>query len=113
MSQLKAVITRLSPSCRQCLQQAARLCINNGHREVDTVHLLHELIAAPQNDVAQILKVNKINQQTLLADITDLLNTCGEATGSTPVFSQGLMALLEYAWELASSQYNKNDNNNR
>lgn len=112
MSQLKAVITRLSPSCRQCLQQAARLCINNGHREVDTVHLLHELIAAPQNDVAQILKVNKINQQTLLADITDLLNTFGEATGSTPVFSQGLMALLEDAWELASSQYNKNDNNN-
>ena len=112
MSQLKAVITRLSPSCRQCLQQAARLCINNGHREVDTVHLLHELIAAPQNDVAQILKVNKINQQTLLADITDLLNTCGEATGSTPVFSQGLMALLEDAWELASSQYHKNDNNN-
>ena len=112
MSQLKAVITRLSPSCRQCLQQAARLCINNGHREVDTVHLLHELIAAPQNDVAQILKVNKINQQTLLTDITDLLNTCGEATGSTPVFSQGLMALLEDAWELASSQYNKNDNNN-
>lgn len=112
MSQLKAVITRLSPSCRQCLQQAARLCINNGHREVDTVHLLHELIAAPQNDVAQILKVNKINQQTLLADITDLLNTFGEATGSTPVFIQGLMALLEDAWELASSQYNKNDNNN-
>lgn len=112
MSQLKAVITRLSPSCRQCLQQAARLCINNGHREVDTVHLLHELIATPHNDVAQILKVNKINQQSLLADITDLLNTFGQATGSTPVFSQGLMALLEDAWELASSQYNQSDGKN-
>ncbi|WP_426138410.1 type VI secretion system ATPase TssH [Psychrobacter sp. TWR1-1-1] len=112
MSQLKAVITRLSPSCRQCLQQAARLCINNGHREVDTVHLLHELIATPHNDVAQILKVNKINQQSLLADITDLLNTFGQATGSTPVFSQGLMALLEDAWELASSQYNQSDDKN-
>ncbi|MFK3989139.1 MULTISPECIES: type VI secretion system ATPase TssH [unclassified Psychrobacter] len=112
MSQLKAVITRLSPSCRQCLQQAARLCINNGHREVDTVHLLHELIATPHNDVAQILKVNKINQQLLLADITDLLNTFGQATGSTPVFSQGLMALLEDAWELASSQYNQSADNN-
>ena len=65
MSQLKAVITRLSPSCRQCLQQAARLCINNGHREVDTVHLLHELIATPHNDVAQILKFNKIAQPSL------------------------------------------------
>ena len=113
MSQLKAVITRLSPSCRQCLQQAARLCINNGHREVDTVHLLHELIATPHNDVAQILKVNKINQQSLLADITDLLNTFGQATGSTPVFSQDLMALLEDAWELASSQHGQSiDNNN-
>lgn len=111
MSQLKAVITRLSPSCRQCLQQAARLCINNGHREVDTVHLLHELIATPYNDVAQILKANKISQQSLLADITDLLNTFGQATGLTPVFSQSLMALLEDAWELASSQYNKSDNN--
>ncbi|MGP5174497.1 type VI secretion system ATPase TssH [Psychrobacter immobilis] len=112
MSQLKAVITRLSPSCRQCLQQAARLCINNGHREVNTVHLLHELIATPHNDVAQILKVNKINQQSLLADITDLLNIFGQATGSTPVFSQGLMALLEDAWELASSQYNQSADNN-
>ncbi|KRG34249.1 ATPase [Psychrobacter sp. P11F6] len=112
MSQLKAVITRLSPSCRQCLQQAARLCIKHGHREVDTVHLLHELIATPHNDVAQILKVNKINQQLLLADITDLLNTFGQATGSTPVFSQGLMALLEDAWELASSQYNQSDDKN-
>ncbi|WP_201583225.1 type VI secretion system ATPase TssH [Psychrobacter immobilis] len=113
MSQLKAVITRLSPSCRQCLQQAARLCINNGHREVDTVHLLHELIATPHNDVAQILKVNKINQQSLITDITDLLNTFGQATGSTPVFSQDLMALLEDAWELASSQHGQSiDNNN-
>lgn len=112
MSQLKAVITRLSPSCRQCLQQAARLCINNGHREVDTVHLLHELIATPHNDVAQILKFNKINQQALLADITDLLSTFGQATGSTPVFSQGLMALLEDAWELASSQYNQSADKN-
>ena len=112
MSQLKAVITRLSPSCRQCLQQAARLCINNGHREVGTVHLLHELIATPHNDVAQILKVNKINQQSLLTDITDLLNTFGQATGSTPVFSQDLMALLEDAWELASSQHSQDEDNN-
>lgn len=112
MSQLKAVITRLSPSCRQCLQQAARLCINNGHREVDTVHLLHELIATPHNDVAQILKFNKINQQALLADITDLLNTFAQATGSTPVFSQSLMALLDDAWELASSQHSQSDDKN-
>lgn len=111
MSQLKAVITRLSPSCRQCLQQAARLCINNGHREVDTVHLLHELIATPHNDVAQILKFNKIAQQSLLADITDLLDTFGQATGSTPVFSQDLMALLEDAWELASSQHGQSADN--
>ena len=112
MSQLKAVITRLSPSCRQCLQQAARLCINNGHREVDTVHLLHELIATPHNDVAQILEFNKVAQQSLLADITDLLDTFAQATGSTPVFSQGLMALLEDAWELASSQHSQSNGNN-
>ncbi|MGP5065658.1 type VI secretion system ATPase TssH [Psychrobacter alimentarius] len=112
MSQLKAVITRLSPSCRQCLQQAARLCIDKGHREVDTIHLLHELIATAHNDVAQILKANKINQPLLLAEITDLLGAFGQATGSTPVFSERLMALLEDAWELASSQYSQSENNN-
>lgn len=109
MSQLKAVITRLSPSCRQCLQQAARLCIDKGHREVDTVHLLHELVATPHNDVNQILKHNKINQQTLLLGIGDLLATFSLATGSTPVFSQRLMALLDDAWELASSQHSGDD----
>ena len=112
MSQLKAVITRLSPSCRQCLQQAARLCIDKGHREVDIIHFLHELIATPHNDVAQILKVNKINQPSLLVEITDLLGAFGQATGSTPVFSERLMALLEDAWELASSQYGRNDDKN-
>ncbi|MGP5374181.1 type VI secretion system ATPase TssH [Psychrobacter alimentarius] len=112
MSQLKAVITRLSPSCRQCLQQAARLCIDKGHREVDTIHLLHELIATAHNDVAQILKANKINQPSLLAEITDLLGAFGQATGSTPVFSERLMALLEDAWELASSQYSQSEDNN-
>lgn len=112
MSQLKAVITRLSPSCRQCLQQAARLCINNGHREVDTIHLLHELIATPNNDVDQILKVSKINQQLLLSEIADLLTGFSQATGSTPVFSQGLMALLEDAWDLASSLHGQSENKN-
>ncbi len=106
MSQLKAIITRLSPSCRQCLQQAARLCIDRGHREVDTIHLLHELVATPHNDIDQILKFNKIDQQSLLLELTELLGTFNLATGATPVFSQRLMALLEDAWELASSQYN-------
>lgn len=112
MSQLKAVITRLSPSCRQCLQQAARLCINNGHREVDTIHLLHELIATPHNDVDQILNINKINQQLLLSQVADLLAGISQATGVTPVFSQSLMALLEDAWELASSQHGQSENKN-
>lgn len=112
MSQLKAVITRLSPSCRQCLQQAARLCIDKGHREVDAVHLLHELVATPHNDIDQILKFNKINQQSLLVEMAGLLDTFSHATGSTPVFSQRLMALLEDAWELASSQYQLEDHKN-
>ena len=112
MSQLKAVITRLSPSCRQCLQQAARLCIDKGHREVDIIHLLHELVATPHNDVAQILKANKIDRQSLLVEMTDSLGAFGQATGATPVFSERLMALLEDAWELASSQYDQHNHNN-
>ncbi len=105
MSQLKAVITHLSPSCRQCLQQAARLCIDKGQREVDIVHLLHELVATPNNDIDKILKANKVNQQALLVELSEQLQTLDLATGSTPVFSQRLIALLEDSWELASSQY--------
>lgn len=108
MSQLKAVITRLSPSCRQCLQQAARLCIDNGHQEVDIIHLLHELIAVPQNDISQILKVNKIDQQSLLTELSELLTTHTKAVGVTPVFSQRLISILEDAWEVASIQSDPN-----
>ena len=104
MSQLKAVITRLSPSCRQSLQQAARLCMDKGHSEVDIPHLLLELITVPHNDMAQILKVNKISQPPLLSALSSLLDTFNQTVGSTPVFSQGLMTLLEDAWQLASSQ---------
>lgn len=105
MSQLKAVITRLSPSCRQSLQQAARLCMDKGQAEVDIAHLLHELVATPNNDVQQILQVNKIDQPSLLVELSDLLAEFNQALGSTPVFSQRLIALLEDSWELASSEY--------
>lgn len=104
MSQLKAVITRLSPSCRQCLQQAARLCINMGHKEVDIVHLLHELVGTSRNDVDLILAHTKINKRSLLADMTTYLDSMGQASGSTPVFSERLIALFEDAWQIAASQ---------
>lgn len=103
MSQLKAVITRLSPSCRQCLQQAARLCIDKGHQEVDIVHFLKEMIETPNNDINQILKFNKIERRTLLHDMDRLLEGFSQSIGSTPVFSKRLMALLEDAWQLSSS----------
>ena len=104
MSQLKAVITRLSPSCRQCLQQAARLCINMGHKEVGVVHLLHELVSTRGNDIDLILDHAKIEKRTLLAGMMDYLESMSQATGSTPVFSERLIALFEDAWQVAASQ---------
>jgi type VI secretion system protein VasG len=104
MSQLKAVITRLSPSSRQCLQQAARCCIDLGHKEVDIVHLLHELVTTSHNDVVQILKTNKIASQSVIEALETALMQKNQGAGETPVFSQQLIALLEDAWQVASSQ---------
>lgn len=104
MSQLKAVITRLSPSSRQCLQQAARCCIDLGHQEVDVNHLLYELMRAPHNDVVQILTSNKIASQSVIESLEGTLMQANQGSGTTPVFSQQLIALLEDAWQVASSQ---------
>lgn len=104
MSQLKAVITRLSPSSRQGLQLAARCCIDLGHQEVDVIHLLYELIRTPHNDVVQILKKNKIARQPIIETLESRLRQASQGKGVPPVFSQQLIALLEDAWQVASSQ---------
>ncbi|GAA0317341.1 type VI secretion system ATPase TssH [Psychrobacter aestuarii] len=106
MSQLKAVITRLSPSCRQSLQQAAKHCIEMGHQEVDVLHLLYELVATPNNDVAAILNKNSINQPELLAMLQEQLEAWSVSPDSSVVFSSRLMALLQDAWQVASTQTN-------
>ena len=105
MSQLKAVITRLTPSCRKCLQQAARLCIEQGNRDVDVLHFLYELSRSPYNDFSQILKTNKIDSTFLKEALLNKIEELPSAMGVTPVFSVQLITLLEDAWMLASSQY--------
>lgn len=104
MSQLKVMIGRLSSSARKSLENAARLCIELHHAEVDIPHYMQCLVEQPQQDMAAILDYNKLDKSDLIADLRLHLAGLNQVQDSSPVFSNRLMELFESAWRIASSE---------
>ncbi|MEC7119165.1 MAG: type VI secretion system ATPase TssH [Pseudomonadota bacterium] len=103
MNHLKVMISRLSPVGRQALEQAARLCVQHAHAEVDIAHVMLALLLQDHHDMDCILKQSQLSKADLRRDLENYVQALNKSQGQTPVFANRLMALLEQAWAIASS----------
>ncbi|MEJ8857251.1 type VI secretion system ATPase TssH [Variovorax robiniae] len=99
---LKTLITKLNPSARAATERAANLCLSRGHYEVDLEHLFLALLEQPGNDIARVLRANRISPTALQSDLEREINTFKNGNTRTPVFSTYLQKLFQHAWLLAS-----------
>ena len=99
---LKTLITKLNGSARIATQRAANLCLANGHYEVDLEHLFLALLEQTDNDLARVLRANRISATAIQADLEREIQTFKNGNTRTPVFSQHLQQLFQQAWLLAS-----------
>ncbi|AMM25716.1 type VI secretion system ATPase TssH [Variovorax sp. PAMC 28711] len=99
---LKTLITKLNPTARSATERAANLCLSRGHYEVDLEHLFLALLEQPGNDIARVLRANKVSPTALQSDLEREIAAFKNGNARTPVFSQYLQKLFQHAWLLAS-----------
>lgn len=99
---LKTLVGKLNPACRQAFNRAAAICVGLGQFEVEVEHLLLALLEQPRSDVCLILQTAEISGDALMADLQRAISQLRTGSTRTPVFSADLLRLLEHAWLIAS-----------
>ncbi|MCU4335675.1 type VI secretion system ATPase TssH [Acinetobacter dispersus] len=105
MSNLKVLITKLSPPTRTALEKSANFCINQLNYEIEIEHLFVELLNQnTANDLHILLKKNNISPDALIADLKETIASLPKGNTRTPIFAKSIVRLFEQAWLLASAE---------
>ncbi|WP_374588415.1 type VI secretion system ATPase TssH [Ideonella dechloratans] len=102
MTNLKTLIAKLDPVCRQAAERAASITLSHGHHEVDIEHLLLALLENPRSDLVVACRRWGVATEALQADLQRELARLRNGNTRTPVFGTRLLTLLEQAWLIAS-----------
>ncbi|MDR7016437.1 type VI secretion system ATPase TssH [Acinetobacter sp. 3657] len=105
MSNLKVLITKLSPPTRAALEKSANYCINQLNYEIEIEHLFVELLnQSPVNDLLILLQKNNISAEALTQDLKETIASLPKGNTRTPIFAKSIVKLFEQAWLLASAE---------
>ena len=102
MKDLNSLIEKLNTVCRQCLEEAAHLCVAKTHFTVDIEHFLFQLLQHPRTDLTEILPYYDIETKKAVDQLEQSLATFKRGNNKTPSLSPQLITLLERAWVTSS-----------
>ncbi len=103
MMDLKFLVSKLNPLCRNAAEQAANLALIEGHAEVDVEHLLVSLFENPAGDVRRILEHLTLDRSGVLHDLKAAVSAKHSSAGyKTPLLSDSLIELTQAAWARSS-----------
>ncbi|OLS63975.1 type VI secretion system ATPase TssH [Pseudomonas putida] len=97
-----ALVERLSPCCRQALEEAGNLCISQGGAEVTVVHLLTAFLEQPACDVRVTLGNAGIAVEAVRQALSSGFEDRYAGHSQYPAFSPLLIEALQDAWLLSS-----------
>ncbi len=103
---LKGLLGLLNPTCRKALEMAAGNCVNRGHYDVTSEHLLQALLEHPDADAPRVAS-NTFggDPARLVKAILPALEQMQTGNTGRPVFSPHMIRWFERAWMLASIDF--------
>jgi type VI secretion system protein VasG len=101
----EGLVAKLNATCREGLEEAARLCFSRTHYEVDLEHYLLRLTEMPDSDVAAIYRHFEIEASRVSRDLTRALDRMRSGNSRNPAISPRIIRLLSEAWSLGSVEY--------
>ncbi len=99
---IRTLLGRLNPECKRTLNQAAELCVQQTHYNVDVEHLLFKLLEGPAPDVGLILAQFNLKADALQAQLQQAMDRFKRGNSRTPAFSPNLAPMFQEAWLLSS-----------
>jgi hypothetical protein len=85
--EIKAIVSRLNPTCTRALERSAGMSVSRQHHEVTVEHMLYSLIEDPYSDVQSILRHFGIDPGRLQKALTNTLDRLRTGNQGRPVFS--------------------------
>ncbi|MCA9125896.1 MAG: type VI secretion system ATPase TssH [Planctomycetales bacterium] len=102
---LKSLVSKLNPLCRQSLEGAAGLCLSRTNHNVEIEHWLTKITERTDGDFEAIVKEYDLNMSRLLADLQKTLDRFKTGNGRPPALGQHIVDLIRDAWLIASVEF--------
>jgi type VI secretion system protein VasG len=102
MSDVKALIAKLNPTCRRALETAAELCLAQTHFSVEVEHLLLKLLEVPDGDLPRILRYYEVDAGAVAKQLGSAIEKLKRGNTRTPTLSPHVLDLFEAAWVTSS-----------
>lgn len=99
---LRTLLTKLNPTCKQAIRLAAELCGGQSHFSVELEHFLFKLMEAKAPDIDILLNEFNIDAGKVLAQLQHRLDQLKRGNKGTPAMSGVFAPLFQEAW-LSSS----------
>lgn len=102
---LKSLVSKLNPLCRQSLEGAAGLCLSRTNFNVEIEHWLSKLTERTDSDFEAIARSFDINMSKFLADLQKTMDRFQTGNGRPPALSQNIVDLIREAWLIGSVEF--------
>lgn len=104
VSEMRALVSKLNPTCKKALEGAAALCVAKTHYTVELEHFLYKLIEMTDTDIQLVLRHYELDSQSILKQLSGVLDNFKTGNTSTPALSPHIISTLEQAWMFSSLQ---------
>lgn len=101
---LRALVARLDPLCRDALESAAGLTLSRTHYNVEIEHWLLKL-TEQRSDITVLFDHFEIDAGRFAADLNATLDRMKTGNGRAPALSPRLVKMVREAWLLASLEH--------
>ena len=102
---LKSLVGKLNPTCRNALEGAAGLSLSQTHYEVEIEHFLLKLLDSSHTDLHKILRYFEINSDRLVSDLTRAMEGFKTGNSRTPALSPHIPTMVREGWLVASVDF--------
>ncbi len=99
---IRTLLGRLNPECKRAMEQAAELCVQQTHYNVDLEHLLLRLVENEAPDLLLIFGRFSIRPDAVLTQLQKSLDTFKRGNGRTPTLTPDFAPLFQEAWLMSS-----------
>ncbi|WP_428459125.1 type VI secretion system ATPase TssH [Photobacterium makurazakiensis] len=103
---LKALVDKLSPSCKTMLESGASLCNSRSHFSVELQHWLLVMTEDKNTDFFVIADYFAIDLPKLRSELQQGLETLKTGNSHTPGLSPHIVTVLQSAWLAATIEFN-------